>query len=193
MDLYCSHCGEPWSHEHIIDEFKIRDLDDVETEMAGDMLDPEGQWWRFRFLYPDQFYEANYMIERCSACEPGVGRGAGETYSLAGECRLCFGHGRIFMRRLRLLANAPDQGWWVGYSNRIEIRQAPFRNGHSYQCVDGWVEQGWGWCPECFKTAEEYWAAMTAAGWTEPKRPKGKGILRRMIDKEENKNELHAM
>ena len=178
MNLYCSHCGEPWDHNHIIDEFRIRELDDIETEMAGDILDPEGQWWKFTFLYPDQFYEANYMIERCPACEPRVGHD---------KCFWCFGLGRAFVRRLRRIAYKNNQGWWIGYGTTRDYPNTPFRRGRTYQCVNGWVQQGWGFCPECFKTAEEYWAAMTAAGWTEPVRHPN-GILHKMAERTKNEN-----
>ena len=172
-DVCCNQCGEMWDHNYIIGNFEIREMEDVEKQMSGVILDSAGQWWKFGFFYPDQFYEANYLIEMCPACEPRVGHQ---------KCKWCFGTGRVYVRRLRRIAYKNHQGWWVGYSVTLDYPHAPFRRGRPYQCVDGWVERGYGFCPECFKDHEEYVAAMAVAGWTEPVRHPN-GILHQMAAK----------
>lgn len=162
MDIYCHQCGEPWDHNHILDAIpSIRHKAGNDEQLRTGILDEDAGWWKFWFLYRNQFYEANYKILLCPACEPDVGDPS---------CTHCYGHGRVWISRATAASDPRCRSWFYGFSPSIHGHPGkPFRNGRSYQHDwEGWVHQGASYCPQCFDSVEQYFAAMKKAGWTEP-------------------------
>ena len=164
MDIFCDQCGEPWDHNHVLDVLpcitRLGGLSDEDLEKP--VKDQEGQWWRFVALYRHQFFEANYLILQCPACEPRVGHP---------ECKHCFGSGRVFVKRATHADRPECRKYFYGFDPNIRPAPQPFRMAAPYQHDrEGMVYRGWARCPECFATDKEYWAAMTEVGWKEPGR-----------------------
>jgi len=162
MNIYCEHCDEPWDHTHILDAIPgIRDGAVTDQQLEHGVLDTDGQWWKFWFLYRDQMYEANYRITQCPSCEPDIG---------VPSCKHCYGHGRIFISKATHAYDLRCRHWFYGFSPNIHSHPTgPFRPVPSFQHdFEGTIYQGWAHCPECFASKKEYFEATKQAGWQEP-------------------------
>ncbi len=164
MDRKCQHCREPWDVYHIThDAFGSWTELRVKLEAMGSdeiIEDEDGGFWKIFYANGlDDVAEGHFMIQQCPTCLPRVGEQGLE------ECKDCFGSGRVYVKKLFASKHPIYSKWFFGYDPNCRPGPEPFQNLPGYQCSDGFVHQGISYCPTCFKSVDEYNAAMLKAGW----------------------------